>query len=635
MSFEKNLRSQIPMSEAAAYFLSMKKFGEALPPDTSGQLEGQFAAQLPEVLQAMGAIVENEFKTLLAYKVYAESLRGLCHEGIAEEFEEHAQNELEHAEYILRRMSVLGGPVQIPDIPAPMASCVPEEIIQTMIQMEQEGIAKWQALHAMMGENPTKYEIESFLVREQHHLDELWQLVPHEAQPQEMGAPGAPPPEAQAPAPGQAGPAGASVKVDVKPGAGEKVAFAEKMMKGTEHYYSDRMREVLQGLPAKVYTPEGAMEGIKQAGITELDRAQKTIPPKNVSTKTTAEGPENEEKMAALRMKLALQEMMEAPMDPAPPQQSGMGGPQMSGPDPTTTAYLQSEQQGRAAEEQSAANYFKTQLDQTKQELQTTQAAQQQVEQQAQELQQQVAMSQNAIAAAQNSAQQATGLAMQQITEQGDKALQSQMESAQMRAAYQQLRGSMMDLATQEPPPSALQQQPGSPPGAMAPGLPGDTGQRNPSNEGPAGQAQPAESAPANVPPGGDQNNAGPQEPTQGGTEGTAKGQGATSVTVKQGAPRGLIGAGVGAGLGALGGAEMGRHADELRGKVKELEGAQGGFGKALQLMKNKALLGAAELSEKSPTSGALVGSLLGAGVGRATEPAVRSVLERFRPAGH
>jgi hypothetical protein len=40
-------------------------------------------------------------------------------------------------------------------------------------------------------------------------------------------------------------------------GTKEKKAFAEKMMPGTERYYSERMRSVLMGLAARVYTPEG------------------------------------------------------------------------------------------------------------------------------------------------------------------------------------------------------------------------------------------------------------------------------------------------------------------------------------------------------------------------------------------
>ena len=38
----------------------------------------------------------------------------------------------------------------------------------------------------------------------------------------------------------------------------EKKAYAERMMPGTERYYSDRMRGILMGLAPRVYTPEGA-----------------------------------------------------------------------------------------------------------------------------------------------------------------------------------------------------------------------------------------------------------------------------------------------------------------------------------------------------------------------------------------
>src|ERR1035437_6721165 len=37
----------------------------------------------------------------------------------------------------------------------------------------------------------------------------------------------------------------------------KKLAYAEHMLPGTEHYYSDRMRSVLESMPAKVWTPEG------------------------------------------------------------------------------------------------------------------------------------------------------------------------------------------------------------------------------------------------------------------------------------------------------------------------------------------------------------------------------------------
>lgn len=201
-ALERALFERPPLAEASAFFLKLKTaapeegmmpagqepMGQGAPalgapaPDVTGQLEGEFAVPVEQVLPVLAMLAENEFKTMLAYHVYAESLRGLEREGIAEEFEEHAEDEISHAEFLLRRMSVLGGPIQLADIPAPPAMSDAHEIIQTMITMEQEGIAKWKELLAMLGDNPTKYEVEAFLTREQHHLDELWQLLPWDGQ---------------------------------------------------------------------------------------------------------------------------------------------------------------------------------------------------------------------------------------------------------------------------------------------------------------------------------------------------------------------------------------------------------------------------------------------------------------------
>ena len=207
MSLERFLRGQIPFGEAAAFFLKLKTAsdqsgspavgpqgapdnqaspaaapsGGYAPPDTTGVLEGQFAAPVEQVLQLMSEMALNEFKTMYAYRVYSQSLRDLSHASLADEFEEHAEDELEHSEFLLRRMNVLGGPIQLPDIPAPPASTNPVEILQTLIRMEQEGLTHWKALHAMMGDNPSRFKIEEYMTKEQEHLDDLWQFLPQDA----------------------------------------------------------------------------------------------------------------------------------------------------------------------------------------------------------------------------------------------------------------------------------------------------------------------------------------------------------------------------------------------------------------------------------------------------------------------
>ena len=202
MSFEKEIVGSIPLHEAARFFLKLKTASNEAgapmvgpqganpaeptssgaqsyaPPDQTGALEGQFAVPVEQILKQMSEMVVNEFKTMYAYRVYSQSLRDLSNFSIADEFESHSEDELEHAEFLLRRMAVLGGPIDVGDIPSPPASSDPVQIIQTMARMEQEGMQRWRELHAMTGENPTRFKIEEYMTQEQEHLDQLWQLLP-------------------------------------------------------------------------------------------------------------------------------------------------------------------------------------------------------------------------------------------------------------------------------------------------------------------------------------------------------------------------------------------------------------------------------------------------------------------------
>jgi bacterioferritin len=221
MSFEDILSHGIPLHEASRFFVGLKKTANqpTEPPDETGVLEGQFCAPVEQVLAAMGKQVQNEFETHMSYKVYAQTLRDLSHNAIAEEFEEHAGEEMDHADFLLRRMASLGGPAHISDVQAPAASADPVEIIKRMIRMEQEAIANWRELRQLIGDNnPSAVAIDDYMLKEQEHTDDLWLLLPHterpmmpaqpggapmEMAPQAAPAPPPDPPPAEAPAPKQ------------------------------------------------------------------------------------------------------------------------------------------------------------------------------------------------------------------------------------------------------------------------------------------------------------------------------------------------------------------------------------------------------------------------------------------------
>jgi bacterioferritin (cytochrome b1) len=225
---------QIPLHEAAAFFHKIKKAGWDEPPDLTGQLEGQFNVPTTEVAGFLAQVITAKFKMVMAYYTYAESMRDLAQHSVGEVFHEHAQQELSAAEYYLKRAAVLGGPVALQEVEPPPASTDPVHIVQVMMRAEQEAIALQRQLKEMVGEsNPMKVEVEEKLAQDQHHLDELWQMLPselHDAAQGAMGAPagpadGAPPAESSGPGNEQAQAAGSKAESGVQQrGNGEKEA---------------------------------------------------------------------------------------------------------------------------------------------------------------------------------------------------------------------------------------------------------------------------------------------------------------------------------------------------------------------------------------------------------------------------
>lgn len=183
---------------------------------------------------------------------------------------------------------------------------------------------------------------------------------------------------------------------------------------------------------------------------------------------------------------------------------------------PSMEAYLANEQQAVAAEEAGQVEFLRSRSQQLQQQLQQAQQMGAASEGQMQQLQQQLAMSTQQIQMSQQSAvaaQQQAIQAQQQQLQAGDDSLRTQQLAAQMRMAYQQLRGSMMDLATQDPAQSIGNEMKGqapemgglpspsaSPMGGPQPGPQGESAQLGPASvpaaEDPAPQANAANGQP-------------------------------------------------------------------------------------------------------------------------------------------
>lgn len=668
------LASGIPLDEAAAFFLKLKTASAPVePPDETGQLEGQFAAPVEQVLAQMASMVQNELKTHYAYIVYSQTLRDLAREGIAEEFLDHADHETEHAEFLLRRLAVLGGPADLPDIPAPPASTDPNEIVQTMIRMEQEGIANWRQLLALVGdENPTKYKIEEYLGEELEHLDELWQLIPHTARPAVVNEqPGAQPP---APAPAPAQPEAPKPAAPAAP-AEEKTASAplpERHHPDTLRYHGSVMKMALAAMSPTVFVPTIDEDGnIKQAAarlakaaegmaLSPLgDQAMGKVAPPAPAAPLSGPAAGVHAKVAA-RFKQAFEQLEAPPSAPVP------GGKE----EQELQAYLEEEQANQAMQEEAEEGHYKDRFQQAAQQLQQLQEENAQLQQQVQGLEAQVGQNNEVQQQAMAQAQQIQDAAMQQSTAANaaaasamQKALASQQEllqqqqlAIQMRDAMQAMKTQVLGLVQQQLPPAttmeagmsaqadqahadqqALQEQQamamGQDPNAAAQG-----GGAPPAGGDPSGGAAPA-AAPAQAAPAGPPGQQIPPEqkkPSSSSSDASGGSEKKESDSSEKSASDRFVGALVGGALGAGSTAiESQMSNDPLRAKVKKLQAAEqageGGFGNAMNLAQARMRLALGELAENHPVGASIAGGLAGAATGAGAAPHARQLIDAIR----
>jgi hypothetical protein len=273
--------------------------------------------------------------------------------------------------------------------------------------------------------------------------------------------------------------------------------------------------------------------------------------------------------------------------------------------------YVANEQAAMAAEQQQEGAFYKQKLEQMGGELAAKAQSEQEAQAQVQALQQQVSQAQ----AQQGQYQQMVQSATQNAMMAQDRVLQEQQASAALRMAYQQLRGQMLQAASQEPPTPDMLADQATPPGADV--------QQSGAVPAPGAQAAPAAAGAApQQPPAG-------QAPPQGSEKQASVAQ-AMGSALKQRLPHTLVGAGLGA---AAEGVHSQMSNEPLRHKVRELEanGPPEGFGAALNLAQAKARLAFGEAAEQHPIAAMGAGAALGGLTGFMSGPGLQAEASKIR----
>jgi bacterioferritin (cytochrome b1) len=591
---------KIPLHEAAGFFYRVKNAEWGDPPDLTGELEGQFNVPAPQVAGFLAKVITAKFQMVMAYYTYAESMRDLAQHPIGEVFHEHAGHELEAAEYYLKRAAVLGGPVSLEPAEPPPASTDPVHIIQVMMRAEQEAIALQRQLRDMVGDaNPMKIEVEEKLAQDQHHLDELWQMLPSEVHDAAQGALAAAAPPPAPVGEGEAVQAAGESEPKEPPAEKKPVDTKEAALRMRMKLAARKLADLnhLTGLAAggaagrylggHLGGPLGKEVGTVLGGAVGLHAGHRK------SVEETAR-----HKMASALRKLSF-------------------GPPLD-------EYLASHQMGQEAQQQNEAEFYRN-------KLQEMQASGQATTQQLADLQAQLAQAQEQ--------QASVGATIQAANEEAmaarDDALQHAQLEANMRLGIQKMQQQILQIASQDPstlgslptdlPPGSGQgmvpgmadpsmggmaAMPGAAPAeGVGPGQPGATPQATAPNEVPAESGGPG--APGATKPSNGQSGSSSSNPT------------ATAGSTKIGAIRDHAAALGGAALGALaGGAKALGKGKELPERTQALESAtaanDGSFASMLAQAKARAGVAESENAMEHPVRTALAGGLKGGLMGAA-----------------
>jgi len=174
----------IPLHEASHFFVGLTKQAEWTdPPDSTGTLEGAFLVPVEQVLAKLKEVITVKYRLMVAYHTYAQSFREHGWRAVKIEFTEHAEDEQCGASYYTKRAVALGGPVHMDEVQPPPATTEGSAILRIMARAEQEAIAVQRELKQLVGDdNPMKVGIEEHMHKDQHHLDEMWQMMTTEEQ---------------------------------------------------------------------------------------------------------------------------------------------------------------------------------------------------------------------------------------------------------------------------------------------------------------------------------------------------------------------------------------------------------------------------------------------------------------------
>lgn len=151
-----------------------------------GAVTKNYSAQKDAIIELLNAALATELVCVLRYRKHYYMAKGIDSEPVAQEFLEHADEELQHADKLAIRIAQLGGepdlnPKTFPD--RSHAEYVEAKSLKDMIKenlvAERIAIDSYRSMIHFVGESDptTRRLLEEILETEEEHADELADLI--------------------------------------------------------------------------------------------------------------------------------------------------------------------------------------------------------------------------------------------------------------------------------------------------------------------------------------------------------------------------------------------------------------------------------------------------------------------------
>ncbi|HEV3256673.1 MAG TPA: ferritin-like domain-containing protein [Gemmataceae bacterium] len=133
------------------------------------------AVSRQQLVELLNQDLAREYQAIIAYVVYSQVLKGAAYMSIADQLEQHAAQELQHALTISRQIDYLGGMPTVTPRPV-KTSEKPEEMLRFDLESENETIRNYRERVRQaeaLGEYALSEILREILINEQDHQIDL------------------------------------------------------------------------------------------------------------------------------------------------------------------------------------------------------------------------------------------------------------------------------------------------------------------------------------------------------------------------------------------------------------------------------------------------------------------------------